>query len=405
MHFSKKSFFLVLFFCSGLLFFPSRHAAADTVYRQFTVEEAYDFYGDSLSGVYYSSTGYKNITLIPSVNHYYYYRNTNQLCGTDVPEWVTARSLNYVVYAAEARDFSQNPSYLGLSISPNVHFTNCNSLRIAACSYLSNSSTVSSSAYTESFIRVFGQTELRYTNYPYIQNDTYPYWQITRGGSDFRILPVWAEYNSDTLSNVSLLQIGFNGCRLDNGHLYVYLSCPLVNDGATAETGVVTGTSSGSGSSGTTVNVDMTQTNSLLSSISSAISSLCQSILDGLVALFVPSEGFFDDLLDQLRERFSWYTSIEDAFSALQTSFSSADFDSPPTLNLSGDGRTYFGSSIGTFDAPALVLDWFTDHRAAARAVQSSFMWIFFLLRTYKHLPSIISGNSTSDSSEDGDSS
>lgn len=203
-----------------------------------TVQEAYDFYGDSIQCIYYSSTGYKTISLVPSTNRYYYHLQDNpQTYGQNIPEWVRTSTLNYCVYYAVVNDYSANPSYLGISINPNVHFSGCNALRFCAATYI-GSQMVSTAAYNESFIRISGATELRYTNTSFSYNDIYPYMDIIRsGGSAFRVLPVWCDYTSDTLLNVNMLQVGFNGGRLDGGEIDVYLSCPLINDSAVPSTG------------------------------------------------------------------------------------------------------------------------------------------------------------------------
>lgn len=288
------------------------HASADTVFRQMTAQEAYAFYGDTLDIVYYSSTGYKHATLNKSVNGYVYNRpsgDTEVNSFPDVPDWVKSTSLDWVVYGASISDYSLDPSYLGINITPNVHFTDCNALRFAAAGYLANTE-VSSQAYDDSFIRVSGLTDLRFSNSPYAVNNVFPHWRIDRGNGSFRIAPVWCDYTSDTLTNVNLLQIGLNGCRLDNTRLNVYLSCPLVNDTAYGATGTVVSTSTPTTQTGVNgdinvnVDVDMEETNGLLDSILDGISGL----VDGIADIFIPEDGilesFENDLAELLQDTF-----------------------------------------------------------------------------------------------------
>lgn len=287
------------------MFGDSRSASADTVYTQMSVEDSYTFYGSEIDCVYYSTTGYKHVTLVPSPNHNSYNYVPNTVYGQNVPSWVTTENLKYVVYWAYVDDYSDNPSYLGISIEPSVHFENCNALRFCAATYLSSSYTASSAVYNESFVSIFGQTVLRYTNTSFIDNNIYPYFDIVRsGGNPFRVLPVWCDYTSDTLSTVSMLQVGFNGGHLDSGEIDVYLSCPLINDTAYGGSGIVTGTSvtTGQNQNGTDINVnvdvDMTETNGLLGDIIDVL----DGIVDNIGGLFVPEEDVFDTFQDDLAD-------------------------------------------------------------------------------------------------------
>lgn len=239
-------------------------ASADVVFRQLSVQESYEFYGNSIDIVYYSTTGYKRATLNKSVNGYSYNRPsvTDTIVGTNIPDWVKSPDLTWVVYGASLSDYSPDPQYLGVEITPNVHFADCTGLRFACAGYLA-STTVSSAAYDDSFINLHGLTDLRYSNSAYRDGDIYPYWRIDRGNGAFRVMPVWCDYQNQTISNVSLMKIGLNGVRLDGQRLNIYLSCPLVNDGATGGTGIVTGTTAPS-QGDINVNVDLDETNELI---------------------------------------------------------------------------------------------------------------------------------------------
>lgn len=270
-------------------------SAADPIYRQMTAEEAYAFYGDSISCIYYSTSGYKNVTLSPSPNcNVYYYASSTTSSDKLLPSWVYSSSIPYVVYYANVSDYSQNPSYLGFDISPNVHFTDCNAVRICAATYWGGSGTsISSSAYSESFFDVFNGNTLRFTNTPYIlQDGTYSRLGLQRsGGSAFRVLPVPVDYVSDTLGDVSLMRIGFNGGKTDGGEITLYLSAPLVNDSAVGGTGVVTGTTApSSGDINVNVDVDLTETNSWLENIFDGISNIGSALGNAISRLFLPDE-------------------------------------------------------------------------------------------------------------------
>lgn len=274
--------------------------AADSVYKQLTPQEAYAFYGESMQAVYYSQSGYKSVTLHPSAYRYSYYLS-GTITGQNVPSWLDNTDLRYVVYAATVSDYSMNPSYLGLDVAPNVHFEDCTALRFAACGYLGGSH-VSSASYEASFINIYAGGQLRYENGLYTDsNGYYPEIYLSRGGGNWSNNIVWADYQSDTISDVSLLRVGLNGVRTDSGYLEVYLLCPLVNDSAVTGTGVVTGTTETTSSSGGS-DVDLTETNGLIGRVIQAVQNLGQSILDGLKGLFIPDDDFMDQFSEDMDE-------------------------------------------------------------------------------------------------------
>ena len=398
----KKRNKLIIPVLTGIIFLvcmPAVPARADTVYRQMTPTEAYTFFGESIDCIYYSSTGYKHVSLVPSSNRNVYNLN-GSVYGTDIPSWVESTSLQYVVYYANVTDYSQNPDYLGINLSPDVHFDNCNALRFCAAAYI-GSYTVSSAAYNDSFVRIYGQTDLRYSNSAYIDNNIYPYMNIKRsGGNAFRVMPVWCDYTSDTLSQLSLVQIGFNGAVLDGGReIDVYLSCPLINDTAVGATGVVTGTTTNGSTGGNTevnVNVDMTETNGILGSIWNAITSIPQSILNGLQSLFVPSEGFMDEQIADVQDSFAWYEDLQAVGNDLETVFGQETFNEAPivTLHMSQARSAWYNGERSYMNEDDLVIDMgvFAPYRSSIHTAISILLWVFFLWRLFARLPDIIRG-------------
>lgn len=303
-------------------------SAADPVYKQLTPTEAYAFYGDSIEATYYSQSGYKRITLYPSSNRYAYYK-TSSFVGQDIPDWLDNTNLRYVWYGANVSDYSQNPSYLGLDISPNVHFSDCTALRFAACGYLGGSH-VSSSSYEASFINLYAGGQLRFENGLYTSSDNYyPEIQLTRGGGSWSNSLVWADYASDTVMDVSMVRVGLNGVRLDGGSLGVYLLCPLVNDSAVPGTGVVTGTTvSGTGDINVNVDVDLTETNSWLENIFDGISNIGSALGNAISRLFLPDEqdiiNWKQTIVNILNETFGGIPELEQSLKDAISSIFSA---------------------------------------------------------------------------------
>ena len=383
-------------------------AAADVVYRQMTGEEAYDFYGDSIQATYYSTSGYKNVTLTPSSNRYvYYYSSATTFSENLFPEWGYSSTIPYVSYSAHVTDYSQNPSYLGFDISPNVHFSNCNAIRLCATTYAGASGTSISSSYSESFFDISDGHTLRYTNTPLIKSDgTYSILGLTRGSGNFRTMPVFLDYQSDTLGDVSLLRIGFNGARTDSNYICLYISAPLINDTAVGNSGISSGSSGGS----TIINnnVDMTETNSLLDRIKSGISGLGDglsnlgtSILDGIKSIFVPSEGFMDDQIQEVKDSFAWYKDLEGIGNHFKTAVSQLQDTEAPfvTLNMDGAAIDYsYGADqsmkIQFMDDADFVIEMekFAPYRPFIRGFLSVLLWVMFLWRLFARLPDIIHG-------------
>ena len=317
--------------------------AADIVYKQLTPQESYAFYGESMQAVYYSQSGYKSVTLHASQNRYSYYLS-GTITGQNVPSWLNNTSLRYVVYSAPVSDYSMNPSYLGLDVAPNVHFSDCTALRFAACGYLGGVH-VSSASYESSFINIYAGGQLRYENGLYVDPDGYyPEIHLSRGGGNWTNNIVWADYQSDNISDVSLLRVGLNGVRTDIGYLEIYLLCPLVNQSATTGTGAITGTTETTVPTGGS-DVDLTETNGLIGRVIQAVQNLANSILDGLKGLFIPDDDFMDgfknDMQTLLQEHLGGLYDAEqimaDSFEQLPNVVSKSEIYIPAvTLNLAG---------------------------------------------------------------------
>ena len=198
--------FSILFCCAlsfQLFFSKSSGVSADVTYTQMTPDEAYAFYGDRIACTYYNGSTYVNTYLVPSSLRRVYYRASVQFYGEDIPSWLGYQTtMEYVYYYAVVSDYSNNPSYLGVDIQPNVHFSNCTDFRFAAFAYCGNNNIPNTSAgYSDSFIYV---NNLRFSNAQNVSaNGWYPAIEMTRIGASgsWYCLGVWADYHSDVSSN------------------------------------------------------------------------------------------------------------------------------------------------------------------------------------------------------------
>lgn len=140
---------------------------------------------------------------------------------------------------------------------------------------------------------------------------------------------------------------------------------------------------------------------------------------DLLKLLFIPEDGFFDSQVAEVRQKFAFADSIigtaENIFGAMSgnssVSVMSADSDGGGGGHGFGDDNS--GDSGGSFDnAPvfyfdfsgtntswdygsevvAVSMNWFDPWRKDVRNIIRAFVWVVFIINTYKDLPNIISG-------------
>ena len=389
----KRLLCFLTFFSISLFLFSDLHLHAHALSggRLMDTTEALQVFGSTFEITYYNGSDYVSSTAT--------YTGGTRTLQDSVGQYPAGAEC--LQYTAPVTNLSINPAYITLQINPQYSIFDTTQLHTAIFVYSTSSAACPPYQTPDWRWTISGSESIFYGELDSEYNI-----KSADVGSD-RCFYIPVDFSQQSTFAASSVRCTFCApVSVYNGYLYFYIAPPYLSSDAFGQNGstssvTTVSTSSSSGSGGQSV--DMTQTNGILSAIQSGINGLAQAILDGLAYLFVPREGYFDGLINQLRARFSWYTSIENAFNALYTSFSNTNFDSPPNLSVHGDGRTFFGTSIGTFDASAFVLDWFSSNRSTARAIQSSFMWLFFLLRTYKHLPSILAGNSTGDGDGGGD--
>lgn len=132
---------------------------------------------------------------------------------------------------------------------------------------------------------------------------------------------------------------------------------------------------------------------SLLSDIWDTVKGIPGAILDGIRSLFLPSDGYFEEKVGALRERFSFFESIVDTVQVFRNFFENNDFTEPPvvTVNLNNaDSGTDYG-----LNAKALDMSWYKPYKPTVDAVLSSMLWVVFVWNVFRDLPGIISGASS----------
>lgn len=130
-----------------------------------------------------------------------------------------------------------------------------------------------------------------------------------------------------------------------------------------------------------------------------------------LKKLFIPDEGFFDSQVQEVRDKFSFADSLcgtaenvlgamsgESAVSLASDSDIAVYSDEPDIEVYSGGGHGFDDSSSGSGGGSVVRvnLDWLSPYRETIQALIRAFVWVVFIINTYKDLPNIINGFNSS---------
>ena len=124
-----------------------------------------------------------------------------------------------------------------------------------------------------------------------------------------------------------------------------------------------------------------------LASIWDAICSIPDLILEGIRAIFVPSEDFVTTKVEALRERFSWIEPILGYGEFIKTQLVDPE---PPVLYIhlgDAEGKLNYGGTVKFLD-----MTWYARYKSQGDAIISGFLWALFAWRMYVKLPGIING-------------
>lgn len=133
----------------------------------------------------------------------------------------------------------------------------------------------------------------------------------------------------------------------------------------------------------------VTSITNLIDSIISGLSDLGTFLLDGIKSLFLPSDGFFENEVNELRSRFSFADSIIASASGLIniiTASAAADEQEPPSIVMDINIR---GT---TKEVTVIDMSWYEPYKRYGDMVLSGMIWVFFVWRVFVRLPGIIAG-------------
>lgn len=127
--------------------------------------------------------------------------------------------------------------------------------------------------------------------------------------------------------------------------------------------------------------------NSLFDWLWDKISSIPDLILDGLKALFVPSDNLFLDLIDLIKSKFGFVFQIAEITDfILHENFD----DVAPDSSVTFKGNKWFGSFT------VQIMDWsvIEPYRNLIKNLSLAVSWYFFIRKLQKRFPDIINGTS-----------
>lgn len=118
-------------------------------------------------------------------------------------------------------------------------------------------------------------------------------------------------------------------------------------------------------------------------------SELWQAIVDALAYVFVPSEGYLDSKVLELRAAFPLFDSIILSANELRDFFNFSSASPIIYIPLGNSTSWELGGTTVFVD-----LTWYAQYKPTVDLIISAFLWLFFLWRVFLSLPGIIRGSS-----------
>lgn len=387
---------LLFFVCVTVFYGVSIDAlAVDETIKKMSVADTRAFFGDSISAVAKSTSGevYESITF----NYFTSYLNFN----------VSGHNLAQNSFANNTSQFAEYDVLVYKAVVPFTVATYCDikiDLQMFFPDYAKGAFAFTNmlNGHLMSGITQSGNDATLYPDNRFGDSDAVLaaepvryYGAFLADAKFYRLFPYYSNSDGESFSGIQAQSLRIYS---DDGQPTVELLvfCPhIISEPLHSEPSetTITTTTAITTNIDVNVNVDMSETNSTLSNIWQTITGIPSAIIDGIQSIFVPEDGYFDTKVAQVKAKFSWYEDIVDAWTEFKTALNGISADTPPSIILSLDNRTFFGQPIGSGSGTALVLDWMYTYRNTIRNLLSAFMWIFFIWRLYCHIPNIISGS------------
>lgn len=236
--------------------------------------------------------------------------------GADLPLAVGTECLVYV----STQVATPTPEYVTVQIQPQYSVFDTDAIHMVAC--LQSTGAVSAQAYSSPswlwFIGGYGD---------YVSGNTFSdangdrrCVRFVQGSANQWATAVAIDYHGNSTTQGYSKRLSFYGNSQTNyadSRFRLYISPLQVSANAGTASGTIATESSGTGAtSGGGSDVDLTETNGLLSRIIAALSSLGDAIVDGIADLFVPDSEYIEQWQEDLQ------TSLETGLGGVYQSFS-----------------------------------------------------------------------------------
>ena len=274
-----------------------------------TQSESLQVFGSEITGRYFSSyTGdYETFTLSyvkPWTDAYGVHSSGNS--------W-TYEGNTFLLYTASGLSISSNPQYISLDIQPTYSFFDTEQIHTVIAMHSGGQSDGISTTYqSPSWDWYFNGSAVHLENSDESETaGTHAF--IRSDGRAFQY--VCADFSSTTVTSGYSYRATFSGHS--GSYCYLLIGLPYISDSASGAAGTFT-TSSGSsgGDTNITVNVDMSETNEkidetngILSTIHSWLSSFFSTLGTTVLSWFMPSQNFLSnwvsEIMNTIEEHFS----------------------------------------------------------------------------------------------------
>lgn len=319
-----------------------------------TSQQALDIFGSSISCQYFNGTDYVDGTFL--------YDSSVQLTAYNarsVTDYIASRPY-FLRYTATLNNVSTDRSYITVDVRPSYSIFNTTQLHTAIA--LSTGSVLPGGSFdSPSWNWYWGGNSVHLEN-SVLQSGTNGYRATLYFGNNATFVP--CDFSSQSVTSGYSVRACFYGNSGINSNIYyLYIGVPYVDADASGINGTTTAATTSSGGVSTEINVnvdvDMEETNGILSGIKQSIDNLVDAIINGLKSLFIPSDDFMDDfqfdmedlLQDHLGGLYEAEELIVDSFEDLPDVVAKSEIYIP-AVNLPLGGETL---TLGDWHIPLKV--------------------------------------------------
>lgn len=135
--------------------------------------------------------------------------------------------------------------------------------------------------------------------------------------------------------------------------------------------------------------------NSVIDGISSLASDIGDSVSNGisnvLKDLFIPEDGFLNDRISSIRNKFSFADTIYNTAQGLFNLFNTISGNNAPSITVHLSSKSS-GASYGQKDV-VISLDWYAPYKPTIDALLSGILWAGYIWLIIKRVPDLIKGS------------